>query len=313
MQDFGDPDVTAAPGAFSVADRELCKTRLLSKKCSTCIFRPGNLMLLDDGRLKNLVAEALADESYIICHATLPYGEHPEVKPALCRGFYDQYSTNSLRIMGRLWGFVEVDPPGGQSPPAGDQTPERPADPMPRPRRGDAGRPVILVDVDGVLNPAVRSGAPGMAEAGFIEHTLRLTGPDGTTREGGVWINPLHGQWLCELAGTGAELVWATSWNHAAAEHLAPLLGLPDMPVVEVPADCAPRFGWSGKIGPIRDLIGDRPAAWLDDSYGGREFGWAAERDGTIAPTLLVRVDPHQGLTRADIDTVHDWLRQISY
>jgi len=26
-------------------------------------------------------------------------------------GFHDRYSTTALQIIGRLWGFVEVDPP----------------------------------------------------------------------------------------------------------------------------------------------------------------------------------------------------------
>ncbi|MEV0392142.1 hypothetical protein [Polymorphospora rubra] len=100
-----------AAASLSVGDPVLRKTRLLSRQCDTCIFRPGNLMHLSDGRLRELVSKARDDESFIICHDTLPYHRHPDVKPAICRGFADQYSTQGLRLLERLFGFVEVAPP----------------------------------------------------------------------------------------------------------------------------------------------------------------------------------------------------------
>jgi hypothetical protein len=68
-------------------------------------------MYLEPGRLKDLVEQTLAEQSYVVCHETLP-GVAPEgTAPAICRGFADRYSTNALRIIARLWGFVDVDPP----------------------------------------------------------------------------------------------------------------------------------------------------------------------------------------------------------
>ena len=38
----------------------------------TCMFRPGNLMRLDEGRVEGMAAEALADDGgTIVCHDTL--------------------------------------------------------------------------------------------------------------------------------------------------------------------------------------------------------------------------------------------------
>lgn len=97
-----------------VGDPVLRKTRLLSRQCDTCIFRPGNRMALAPGRLRHLVEQTRARESYIVCHETLPVaGPPPGVQPAVCRGFHDRYDTTSLQLIRRLWGFVEVDPPGG--------------------------------------------------------------------------------------------------------------------------------------------------------------------------------------------------------
>lgn len=90
--------------------------RLLSEQCATCIFRPGNPMHLRPGRLKAMCEGVLREGSQgVICHDTLSYGPHPDFGGALCRGFYDAYGdrSNFIRVMGRLGGFTEVDPPAG--------------------------------------------------------------------------------------------------------------------------------------------------------------------------------------------------------
>jgi hypothetical protein len=68
--------------------------------CRTCIFRPGNLMQLRPGRVRQMVSEARANESAIICHTTL---DGPN---AVCRGFFDRFATAPLQIAERL-GYLE--------------------------------------------------------------------------------------------------------------------------------------------------------------------------------------------------------------
>ncbi|MET7399614.1 hypothetical protein ABZS66_39635 [Dactylosporangium sp. NPDC005572] len=99
-------------GSLSVGDPATGKTRLLARQCGTCIFRPGNRMHLAPGRLKQMVDEALIEGSFVICHATLPYGKHPDAQPAICRGFADRYRTWRMQAIERLFGFIEVPPPG---------------------------------------------------------------------------------------------------------------------------------------------------------------------------------------------------------
>ncbi len=78
-------------------------------------------MHLRAGRVKSMVHAAVQDGSQgIICHQTLSYGGHPDFGGALCRWFYDTYGpqNNFIRIMDRLGGFDEVEPPtdtGGES------------------------------------------------------------------------------------------------------------------------------------------------------------------------------------------------------
>lgn len=78
--------------------------RVCRDLCSTCIFRPGNPMTLRPGRVKAMVAEASAADSFIVCHKTLD-GER-----AVCRGFYDRYPARTIGCrVGYLIGLVEVD------------------------------------------------------------------------------------------------------------------------------------------------------------------------------------------------------------
>lgn len=88
------------------------KPRLCSRMCNSCILRPrgkGQIPLRAD-RVAEVIGSAVQRDSYVICHATLGTGAS-----AICRGFYDRYSTNYLRVMGRLGGFVEIDPPGKEA------------------------------------------------------------------------------------------------------------------------------------------------------------------------------------------------------
>ncbi|MEV6374843.1 hypothetical protein [Micromonospora musae] len=96
---------------LNVGDPVLGKSRLMSRQCDTCIFAPGNRMHLGPGRLRALVTQAREQDSYIVCHDTLPHYLYPQAKPAICRGFADRYPTRALQLIERLWGFVEVDPP----------------------------------------------------------------------------------------------------------------------------------------------------------------------------------------------------------
>ena len=73
-------------------------------------------MHLDPGRLRDIVDQARTGRGYIICHDTLPQYRHPHAHPAICRGFYDRYNTQALQVIGRLWGFVEVEPPSEETP-----------------------------------------------------------------------------------------------------------------------------------------------------------------------------------------------------
>ena len=79
--------------------------RVCAEMCSTCVFRPGNLMSLRAGRLRGMIEGSIADDSCIPCHKTLD-GER-----AVCRGFWDRYKEDTLMCrLGTFFSVIEVNP-----------------------------------------------------------------------------------------------------------------------------------------------------------------------------------------------------------
>lgn len=169
-------------------------------------------------------------------------------------------------------------------------------------------RPLLLLDVDGPLNP--HEATPAERPAAYQRHALV---PDGWTAERPlwVWLNPEHGPLLLRFAAEhDVELVWATTWEHDANTMIAPLIGLPQLPVIEWPYEADDRW----KFGPVLAYAGTRALAWLDDDF--RRFPaeqewFQQERAARGALTLLHHVDPATGLVAADLDAVAAWLRAV--
>lgn len=152
-----------------------------------------------------------------------------------------------------------------------------------------SGTPLLLLDVDGVLNPYAASACP----AGYTEHVL-------FAGEEAVRVCAAHGQWLRELA-MRFSLVWATGWGGNANRLLAPLLGLASLPVIGMPP---PPFCPQEKLAAVREFAQDRALVWIDDQIPAEAHAWAAERR---VPTLLIGIDPAEGLTRPVIDQALRW------
>ena len=149
--------------------------------------------------------------------------------------------------------------------------------------------PLFLLDVDGVLNPFAAPACP----PGYTEHAF-------FPGEEPVRLCPAHGPWLRELS-TRFQIVWATAWGADANRLLAPLLQLPDLPVIRFPPI---PFRPRDKLTAIIRFAGRHPLAWIDDTLPTEAQAWAAERR---APTLLIGIDPAEGLTRPVIEQSLQW------
>ena len=183
-------------------------------------------------------------------------------------------------------------------------------------------RPLVLLDVDGVLNAvaAVRSGAwddwrTGVATA--EGRTFPITWSPSVVRAVRSWRDV-------------AEVQWLTTWGHDANASLRHLLELPELPVAgtyDEPAEGAPDgagtthaavapaapdplTGRWWKFDVVRRLVRadpERRVVWIDDDLGLQDDirAWMRRE----ASCLLVAPPAASGLTQAHLDRIEAYLR----
>lgn len=171
-------------------------------------------------------------------------------------------------------------------------------------------KPLLLVDVDGVLNafgtwadPSVSvktemrfeaNGASSRERASGQHRYYTINVPVGTTKR----LNYLT---------TLFECVWATTWEHLAGTELSPMLGVgADWPVIEVmkgrDSPQLPNGRWSQtwKLPEVwrwcEENAGDRKVAWIDDDLSEDAMDWAVGNG-----YHLQRIAPSTGLTKLDV------------
>jgi hypothetical protein len=159
-----------------------------------------------------------------------------------------------------------------------------------------SARPLLAVDVDGVISLFDFDELPE-------RESVRWELVDGIVH----CISLAAGERLRRLADA-FELVWATGWEERANDYLPRILGLPELPYLEF--DGAARFGTAHwKLGPLTDYAGERPLAWVDDSFDESCFEWA---EGREAPTLLVPTEHHLGLEESQTEALLSWAAELA-
>lgn len=151
-------------------------------------------------------------------------------------------------------------------------------------------KPYLLLDVGGVLSP------------------YGLTPPsDFSEREiGGFWVvwTDRHVNRIERLTKQ-FELIWATTWEQYANQALCPALQIDPLPFIKfVRGQTQTR-----KLDSVKEFVGDRPAAWIDDDLYDDARSWAAERNRNV-PTLLVQTTPSIGFTDEHVDELLDFARR---
>lgn len=156
-------------------------------------------------------------------------------------------------------------------------------------------KPLLMVDVDGPLNPWAASGRRNQ-KAGYRRYRI-----DGYV----VYLKRSHGQALLDLTDV-FDLVWCTTWGHQANTDIGPRIGLPPLPVIEfgsVPIQPESRLYYKTLY--VQPFADDRPFAWVDDEISNWDSMYLS--DVHEADTLLLKIDPTIGLAEEDFAALRRW------
>jgi hypothetical protein len=179
---------------------------------------------------------------------------------------------------------------------------------------------MLMIDVDGPLNPY--AAKPTRRPDGYTTHRLlppnweadqrsllaTLGMPNGRVKPLRVWLNPDHGP---ALAALPFDLVWATTWEQEANDYIAPVLGLPELPVIAWTEKHSERDGgiyW--KTPEIVAWAEGRAFAWIDDEITDADRDWV--RAHHTGPALLRHIDPAIGLTGGDFEALAAWAEDMA-
>lgn len=168
--------------------------------------------------------------------------------------------------------------------------------------RMELATPLILVDVDGVLNPHEP------AADGYRRHWVF---PHGIPHR--LALHPMHGRMLSDLAeATNAELVWASYWQNRANTWIAPRIGLPSIRNVPIPSRSRLRARSSlgeWKAAHVAAWIGPTPFVWFEDEP---DVPGSLVQQPSLGPHLVITVNPATGLTQPHIERARVWLKEAA-
>ena len=215
-----------------------------------------------------------------------------------------------------------------------------------RPKPLDA-RPVVALDIDGVLNPFAPRPLPRFKENGewyVIIGNHRFPSPSEEVlprvRDGlavatihvpaGTSENPFFAgsrraidvqvrfdpdvtEWVRKLHDH-AEVVWATTWEQAA-NLFATAAGMPHAAVGADSAVHPPRFGYikdgdsaSWKAEALAESFSNRPLVWVDDLAGRHRRDMYWRHPDDVVKTLVVVPEQHVGITPAQMTEIDMFL-----
>ena len=177
-------------------------------------------------------------------------------------------------------------------------------------------KPIWYLDVDGVINACPGGNTEVWDDyivTRVINHSSRM--PTSGWR---ICYSPTVIEFINKVHDEGlAEVVWLTTWTHAAAEMLAPALGLRHFRHLarDFEAEAAPdqRAIWWKFPLLLADLATagiDRPVIWTDDdiTFDRSAVEWLQERSRDGYKVLGAVPNTEHGLTPRLLTTIADFL-----
>jgi len=167
-------------------------------------------------------------------------------------------------------------------------------------------KPYLLLDIDGVLIPF--PVADGTVPPSHNRHSVT---PTGRATPVDVWLDPAHGSMInALLAENIVDIHWCTSWQADASTLIAPILGLPRFPNLELPSPditTSHPNGYLWKRDYVAEWLEEAPAIWIDDDFTDLDHEWAERRNLASAPTLLIQPDRYHGLQSDHLADIRAW------
>ena len=190
-----------------VRDPSTGKVRVLQRRCDTCIFRPGDPMGLGAARIRQVIEANLQASALLTCHATLPYGPHPNHGPAVCAGFWAQHRNDvpAGRLAQLFLGVLRVPPPEHYDEHSDHDHGHCQEDTMPHPPPHERSHPL----------PSHTPGQPRAGTEALRGHRIRLISTtDPHTR--------LHPGALGTVLGTDSQGTLLVHWDDGSRLGLIP-------------------------------------------------------------------------------------------
>lgn len=161
--------------------------------------------------------------------------------------------------------------------------------------------PVLLLDVDGPLNPYAAKAT--QRPEGYETH--RMT-PLGSLMNNAlrVWLNPDHGAKLLDL---GYDIVWATMWEDEANHWISPHIGLPELPFISFKAaswyDVGNLYIKTKTIATfMNEEYAGVPFIWIDDETTAYDSAYLEEN--CPVRSKIFTISPRIGLTDRDFEEI---------
>lgn len=194
--------------------------------------------------------------------------------------------------------------------------------------RADRLRPVVAVDIDGVLRLGVRPNGPTPEGAYPVELTTRAdayptffhrspTWDEDGTQTNTHWLSGIGADWIRSLLGRGIDVVWATTWQEYANVYFAEPLGIPPLPLGVSGGGDEGEFPDSPewKSVTLAQRFPGRPLVWVDDNpVSDNRLDLPeirAPRDRALTWSFWV-TNSERGITRDDVTHLDAWLALAS-